>query len=273
MIVKSRNSRRVAPNVQAMPLGSGRMNTRVSQVQIAVMTLTRIPVGQLSNPAPEMASARWAYPIVGALVGAIIGSAVVVGEWLGLPVFVSAMLGVVAGLFATGAIHEDGLADCADGFWGGREKVRKLEIMRDSRIGTYGTLALIASFGLRSAAFASLAAVVVPIIAVSALSRFAMVVALERLPTARADGLGAAAANGESQLALAGGLAAVAAVTLTVVVGPGTAFAVFIAMSTAGIGAATLALRHIGGQTGDVLGAVQQVTEIAGLIALSAMVV
>ncbi len=249
------------------------MNLRVSEIQIAVMTLTRLPVGQVSEPVPEMASARWAYPLVGAGVGAIVGLTVILAGGLGLPAMVSAMLGLVAGLFVTGAIHEDGLADCADGFWGGREVSRKLEIMRDSRIGTYGTLALIASFGLRSAAIASLTAVILPMIAVATLSRFSMVVALEKLPAARQDGLGALAAEGDSQLGLASCLAAVAAVLLLIATGPGPALVIFIAMSAAAAGVASLAMRHVGGQTGDVLGAIQQTSEIAGLIALSALAI
>jgi adenosylcobinamide-GDP ribazoletransferase len=96
-----------------------------------------------------------AFPAAGLVVGAIIGAVLVLVTWLGAPAAVAAPIAVAAGLLVTGALHEDGLADTADGFGGGATAERKLEIMRDSRIGTYGVLALIAGLALKAVAIAA----------------------------------------------------------------------------------------------------------------------
>ena len=142
--------------------------------------------------------------------------------------------------------------------------------MRDSRIGTYGTLALIFSVGVRVAAIAALAAPFWSVLGIAVLSRFAMVVVIERMPTARSEGLGSRVSDGPSQL----GLAAVFGLSGVFFLGLAAGFfglAVLLFMMLAGLAFARLANQHIGGQTGDVLGAIQQTTEIAGLIALSAL--
>ena len=246
------------------------MHVRVSELKIAVMTLTRLPVGRLPEPAPSMSSARWAYPLVGTLIGLFVASAVSLLQWVSVPSLLCGLLGVAVALFVTGALHEDGLADCADGFWGGRDRNRRLEIMRDSRIGTFGTLALILSIGLRATAIAATHSAFLPILGVAILSRLSMVFALELLPSARDDGLGNSAAQGSSQLLAASCFGLPGLIVLFVAGGPAAAVAIGFMMAAAG-GAALVAYRHIGGQSGDVLGAIQQVTEIAGLIAMAAL--
>lgn len=245
-------------------------SSRLSQLRVALMTLTRLPVGQVADPVPSMASARWAYPHVGLIVGGLVGGVFVGSGVFGIPVVLSAFLAVLTGMFVTGALHEDGLADCADGFWGGRDRARKLDIMRDSRIGTYGTLALIFAVVLKGVAFASVPSAFWSIVGVAVLSRFAMGAAIEWMPPAQGDGLGASVADGESQLGLAATGGAVGLLALWLAVGAGT-FVVLAVMGLAGLWLARLAKRHIGGQTGDVLGCMQQVTEVAGLIALAAL--
>jgi adenosylcobinamide-GDP ribazoletransferase len=231
----------------------------------AFMLLTRLPAGWLAGGRAPAAFADtvWAYPVVGAVVGGIGGAAYWACCRLGLPPAVGAVWTLAAMLLATGALHEDGLADTADGFGGGRTRDRKLEIMRDSRIGSFGALALMLSLAARGAAIAALATpghVIAALIAAGALGRGAMLVVLLLLPPARADGL--AAGLGASRIGrVATGLllAAVAA----------HAFWAGIAAVLAALAMAWTARRQIGGYTGDVLGATSVVTECVVLSLLA----
>ena len=113
------------------------------------MLLTRLPMGWLTTSVGpgRLADAVWAFPVVGAVVGAIGGAVFWFCTRLGMPPGVAAVWTLVSMLLVTGALHEDGLADFADGLGGGRTRERKLAIMRDSRIGTFGGLALMLSLG------------------------------------------------------------------------------------------------------------------------------
>ena len=243
---------------------------RLSEVQLALMMLTRLPAGQIAV-LPAMGAAAWAFPLVGGLVGALSAAVLLAGLALGLAPTMAAGLALLAGVLATGGLHEDGLADVADGFGGGRDRARKLEIMRDSRIGSYGALALVLSLGLRWQGLTILAAqsgaaAAMALLALGAASRAGVVLALAVMPAARSDGLGKAAAEVDglrAGFALAVGIGALLAI--------GAPFAV-LAMAVAGLALGLLALRQIGGQSGDVLGALQQVSEIAGWVVLSALV-
>src|SRR5215831_20712484 len=127
-----------------------------ADVKVALSFSTRLPLSPGSATAgPDLARALWALPIAGAAVG-VFGAAYWLAARLGLPPLVAATLGVAATIAATGCLHEDGLADVADGFGGGATRERKLEIMRDSRIGTYGVCALALALLLRASALASL---------------------------------------------------------------------------------------------------------------------
>ena len=115
--------------------------------------LTRIPVA--ANPdGGQLADAAWAFPLVGAGIGAIAAVVFAIAQLIGLGDWPAALLAVLAGLLLTGALHEDGLADTVDGLAGGHNRERKLAIMRDSRVGSFGVLALVLSVGLRAAALA-----------------------------------------------------------------------------------------------------------------------
>ena len=176
-------------------------------------------------------------------------------------------------------MHEDGLADCADGFSGGTTRERKLEIIRDSRIGTFGAVALVLSLYLRATSLAlivdeSLGLAGAVLVGAAALSRTASLMPLALLPPARENGAGFAAGKPErAALAVAACLAVVFALA-PVVAGA------YLARCLAGIAAATgaayaivlLARKQIGGQTGDVAGAAQQVSEIAYYLAFAAAV-
>jgi adenosylcobinamide-GDP ribazoletransferase len=241
----------------------------------ALIFLTRLPLGpDTALPAPALASAMRAFPVAGLLIGAIVGAILVLASWLGAPASLAALLAVAAGLGLTGALHEDGLADVADGFGGGATAERKLEIMRDSRIGTYGVLALIVAVALKSLAFAALAAqsawlALAVILAAAAVSRFAPAGILHLLAPARRDGLSAAAGRpGRATV-----LQALALATLlsTIVLSPVSFVFAILGAPLAGLAGllamVTLARGQIGGQTGDVAGASQVVSEAFILIA------
>jgi len=194
--------------------------------------------------------------------------------------YVFAMLALMALAATTGAFHEDGLADVADGFGGGRTIERKLEIMRDSRIGAYGGVALCLSLLGRWAALTALlrmgsATAFVALLAAAALSRWLGLLPMALLPPARKDGAAHAAMGPEPRaLALGGALALSAGLAPAWLAGAGlgvTLAAAALALAAA-LGMAHLAKRQIGGQTGDVAGAAQQLAEIAFLITLCARI-
>lgn len=218
-------------------------------------------------------------PVAGGLVGAFAALAMGVASGLGLPPSLAAPLAICAMVLLSGAMHEDGLADCADSFLGGTTRERKLEIMQDSRIGTYGAVALVLSLYLRAMSLAlivdeSLGLAGAVLIGTAALSRTASLLPLALLPPAKENGAGFAAGKPEpAALAIAACLAVVFAFA-PVVAGAS------LARSLAGIAAATgaayaivlLARKQIGGQTGDVAGAAQQLSEIAYYLAVAARV-
>ena len=180
-----------------MSTAHGWMRTRLAEAQVALMLLTRLPAGDVGEGAPGLGAAAWAFPLAGLAVGGIVGWLFVGALHWGLRPTVAAGVAIVAGLIVTGGLHEDGLADVADGFGGGQSRPAKLEIMKDSRLGSYGALALIAALGLRWAMLAQVGQVQV-IIALAVASRAAMVPALAAMPAARADGLGRAAVHAPS---------------------------------------------------------------------------
>ena len=240
--------------------------SRHAELHAALMLLTRLPVKPVGGETPSMADSRWAFPLAGAVVG-LIGAVVF---WLagafGLGPFAAAMLAIGAGVLATGGLHEDGLADLADGLGGGATKDRKLEIMRDSRIGSYGVLALILALGLIVAGITQAAPVFWAFVAIGVASRAAMVAVLIVLPQVRDNGLGQAAAGGpaDGTIMVVGAMAVLALLPLG---GAGIAVAIGV-MVGAGL-VAQLAMAQIGGQTGDVLGATQKAAEIGGWLALA----
>ncbi len=115
----------------------------------AFALLTRLPMPRLRGPSRRPADCVWAYPVVGAVVGAAGRRRALAGLRLGLPQPLAALWALAAITLVTGGLHEDGLADTADGFGGGGTVERKLLIMRDSRIGSFGALALLFSLALR----------------------------------------------------------------------------------------------------------------------------
>ena len=230
--------------------------------------LTRLPlVHSQSTTGADLVRASWTFPIVGAGVGAFGALIYWLMHALGLHAFVGAVLAVAGTALITGCLHEDGLADTADGFGAGGTRERKLEIMRDSQIGTYGAAALILSLLLRVGAIASLAEpalAALALIAAHAGARAVMPVFMRFVPRARQDGLSADAGvppQRSSVLAVAIGL-----VALLLCLGLSATFiAVVLLVAALGL-MAWLSISQIGGQTGDVLGAVEQTSEILILL-------
>lgn len=233
----------------------------------AVMLLTRVPAGWLVGAAAvDPARSVWAYPVVGAALGAGGAAVFALARWAGMTEALAAVWALVALALLTGALHEDGLADLADGFGGGRNAARKLEIMRDSRVGSYGVLAVVLATALRVAALAALAGVGPAMIVAGALSRAGMGVPLLLLRPARDGGLGASV-GGRRGPALIGMAIAVGLAALFVPAGAATA--AVLSAAAASVGVAWLARAQIGGFTGDVLGGCAVVVECAVLSALA----
>jgi adenosylcobinamide-GDP ribazoletransferase len=235
----------------------------------ALVLLTRLPVPGADGA--RAAASAWAWPIAGLVVGGLAGGLAWLALLVGLTPAMAAGLALGAGMVVTGALHEDGLADCADGFWGGHTAERRLEIMKDSRIGAYGVLALIIVTGLKWLTLTALieagalwAAVLLP----AALSRGAMAGVMSSLPFAREDGL----ARHVGRPSTAGAAVALVAAAIFAAAATGIAGVAAIAASGAVAMAVTrLARAKIGGQTGDVLGAAQQLSHLAALLALAAL--
>jgi adenosylcobinamide-GDP ribazoletransferase len=179
-------------------------------------------------------------------------------------------LAVVASLVVTGCLHEDGLADVADSF-GASTRERKLEIMRDSKIGTYGVCALFMSLLLRSAALASIAdpALAVPaLVAAHTAARASMPLFMRWVPPARDDGLSAGVGTPPRASAIIAVLIGI--VALGVGLGAAAGVCALALMAAAFAALAWLSVRQIGGQTGDVLGALEQIGEIVILLVAAA---
>ncbi|MGB0696437.1 MAG: adenosylcobinamide-GDP ribazoletransferase [Rhodospirillaceae bacterium] len=246
------------------------------ELAAAVAFLTRLPVPLKDHGWPDPQATLWAFPLVGAGIGASTGLLILAAQGLGWPSLVAVLLGLGAVLLLTGALHEDGLADCADalGARGGRDK--RLAVMRDSQIGSYGVLALAVLLGLKVgqlAAFPVGLGLVVWLAATGALGRGAAVLVLLLLPPARNDGLGHWAgqeAQGRRRIAaivlgLCGAVlliaAAVSGLWLGLVFGVLGAGLVFGLMCH-------WAKKALGGQTGDVAGAAVVLCETAALLGI-----
>jgi adenosylcobinamide-GDP ribazoletransferase len=237
----------------------------IGDLRLALSFLTRLRISlPVTLPPHALGRAMWAFPVVGAFIGALSSVAFILARKI-LPEWPSALLTLAAALLLTGALHEDGLADCADGFGGGWDKEKKLAIMRDSRIGTYGALALLLSLLLRASALTRFHHAPAALVAAHCLSRTALPVLAWIMRPASATGL-AAAAGRPPGLAVLVALALGSALTVDFYTVNALRPLIAAALATATIG--LLAQRQIGGYTGDVLGAAEQTVEIAVLLAI-----
>jgi adenosylcobinamide-GDP ribazoletransferase len=244
-----------------------------ADLKIGVSFCTRLPLGSMAaNEGNCIARASWAMPIAGALVGLTGASVYWLGDRLRVAPQCAAMLAVAATVLATGALHEDGLADTFDGFGGGKTRERKLEIMRDSRIGTYGVCALAVSLILRWSALSVITVplpVAIALVAAHASARATLPVFMRLVPPARTDGLSAQA--GQPPWACVAAASLLGALALLAGFGPTAAMICLLLLSSAGLFLAWLTLTQIGGQTGDVLGALEQMGEILILLTAAAL--
>jgi adenosylcobinamide-GDP ribazoletransferase len=234
--------------------------------------LTRLPLpeGNL-NETTSLSRSVWAYPLVGAGVGALSALVWFAAQLAGLDLVLSAGMALASQILITGALHEDGLADFVDGLGGGRDREAKLAIMRDSRIGAYGVIALILVLGLRWSAIAGLAlhSVLAGLICSALLGRLAIVALLALLHPARNDGLGALVSNPPRRSVIAAFVLSFGLVALQLELL--TALFVLLAAGLAVGFVSILSKRQIGGYTGDVLGAGEQFVQTVVLIILAAM--
>jgi adenosylcobinamide-GDP ribazoletransferase len=241
---------------------------RARELKAGTLFLTRLRYGAMEPVDGGMiGKAAWAFPVAGLLVG-IIGAVVYgLAYHIGLPGWPAAALCIAATMMLTGCLHEDGLADTIDGFGGGRTPEQKLAIMRDSRIGTYGVCALVIAILLRVSALALLGApglVAAALLAAHGAGRAVMPVFMALLPPARRDGLSAGAGQPPVLSAAAAALFGILILILCLGLGHGLVALIVLAIATALL--AWLSLDQIAGQTGDVLGAVEQVSEIVILL-------
>lgn len=243
---------------------------------------SRLPIPALrweANPhaLPDFRTTPRMLPVAGAVIGAIGAVPLLLALSLGYGPWLASALCIATLTAVTGAFHEDGLADTADGFGGGATPERRLTIMKDSRIGSFGASALIIALMLRVGALAELGerlpsiGLAASVVIVAALSRTAGLIVLARLPAARPEGSSYAVGQPTPEtlaiawtllLVLSGALAAMASLPLS-----GIAI-MFVAAWIAGLLITRLSLRLIGGQTGDVAGAIQQLSEIAAMLGL-----
>lgn len=229
--------------------------------------LTRIPVPLPGAPRPD---ACWGWPVVGLAVAGIAAVVSTLAMGCGVPAGPAAALVLVVQALLTGGLHEDGLADTADGLFGGRDKERRLEIMKDSRIGSYGTLALLLVTLLR---WSALAAVLAAghwgaVLAAGAISRVPMAALMAALPNARGSGLSAMVGQPSQGAAYAAGALAV---VLALVFAGWAAVPMALLAAAAAWGLGAYAKAKIGGQTGDILGASQQLAEAAVLLVAASL--
>ena len=233
---------------------------------VAGALLTRLPLPYAPAQAfARQARAGWAFPIIGAVLGALVTVVWLLASYCALPPQITAVLAIATLCLMTGALHEDGLADSFDGLWGGHDPARRLEIMKDSAIGSYGVLALIVAFATKWNAL-SLFSGPAPLVAAVCMSRAVLPSVMHLMPQARRDGLAAKVGTPPRSAALLA--LAIGTAFCSLVLGFGSAL---LTLAVAALVAAALALiaqRKIGGVTGDILGATQQLSEIAILIVL-----
>ncbi|MCA0405074.1 MAG: adenosylcobinamide-GDP ribazoletransferase [Proteobacteria bacterium] len=243
--------------------------------------LTRLPLPVFAFEAaphapPDFDKAAPALPLVGALVGVFCAGIGALAYLSGISTLLAATLSVATGLIVTGGLHEDGFADCCDGFFGGGTPERRLEIMRDSRLGTFGAAGLMFSLLIRVLALAELfrlsgPAALLVLVGVAALARPLALAPALWLGPASAGGLARGvtmpgAGRAAVGMVLGLGLAMICAVPAELVP----------AMALAGLAGfigvyalSRLAADKIGGYTGDVFGAAEQLAEIIALVVLS----
>lgn len=238
----------------------------LADIASCISFYTRLPSGRLVPDRHSFIDSQWAAPIAGLLIGCLAGVAFSVARGLGFEAPIAAAITIASTLILTGALHEDGAADAADGLSGGTDRQERLAIMRDSRIGTYGALVLVLSIVTRWAALSGTGTITTAFISLLIAhtgSRALIPLLMYRLPPARSDGLSASAGRPGGAVAATalafGGLALLPLGAFSLVV----AIVLFLWW----LWLTHVSENRIGGQTGDVLGALQQGAEVILLVA------
>lgn len=247
-----------------------RFNLQVHDIWAAFSLLTRLPVPvDHARAGSRGAASAWAFPVVGLAVGGGAGLMAMLAGWLGVPAGMAAAGALAFLAIATGGMHEDGLADFADSA-GGSSVERRLEIMKDSRIGAYGVIALAISILARWSGIMEMSGwtMVFTLAAVGAVSRATVVLLMHTMRSARENGLSAGVGRPDRTTVL---VAAAIALLSCVILTGFSGIILFALIFASTVPVYWIANRSLGGQTGDVLGTAQQVAEIAGLAAAIAL--
>lgn len=243
----------------------------MSGFRVALSFLTRVPAAAASDDDGDVGRSIPWFPVIGALIGAAVAAVYALcAEFL--PQVLASSLALGFGMLLTGGFHEDGLGDTADAFGGGWTRDDRLSIMKDSRQGTFGVLAITMSVLIRVVALAALSpAVALAVLPTAhAFGRAGSMWLLTLIPTASADGLGARYAEVASRrrAAVGSGAALLVGAALTGVWAGAFAVACIVAIGAIG----SLSVQKIGGVTGDVAGAAEQLSEMAVLVVAAAVV-
>lgn len=241
-----------------------------ADIAISIAFFTRLPLPYFDVPGRKLGDAIWAAPLAGLAVALIAWLVVVIAGFFNVPAAVAAALALATAMLVTGCLHEDGLSDVADGFGGGKTVEEKLEIMHDSRLGTYGAAALLMSALIRWSCLLTLVqrdAALFGLVAAHVGSRAVFARLIHDTPLASQTGLAATVGPVTEQAAW---LSIAIGVAGLLFLGGFGAIAAIIVATSAVIAMRQLGMRQIGGITGDTLGAAQQVAEIAILVVAAA---
>ena len=244
----------------------------MDDLRMALSLLTRLPV-RCPDDKP-LAQAVWCYPVVGLILGVCLAPVLWLAPQINLPSLANGLLVIAVLSVLTGALHEDGLADVADGFGGGAERTRKLDIMKDSRMGSYGTLALILVVLFKASLIGALmdrynsGITLACLMAVLALSRGLIPFLMRYLPPARPDGLARWVGRPTGARTLLGGFIVVVIVVALSDSLPAPALGLVVVSILTVFLIGWLSMKQINGITGDVLGASMTLCEATGLAVL-----
>jgi adenosylcobinamide-GDP ribazoletransferase len=255
-----------------MPDFIDRLRKLPDDIVASLSFFSRVPVEVPQNTF-DLRQVSGGWPLAGLLIAVAPALIVAINAWLGLPALVTAFLAIAAGIAATGALHEDGLADTFDGLGGRGGRTERLAVMHDSRLGTYGGLALALSLLVKGAALAALihhpSRAVLALLGAAMISRTLALWHWSATKPARRDGLAFRAGQPDSaalQIGLLSGL--IAAIILLIVFGWAALLGLILAMLAIGL-FSPLTNRRFGGHTGDTIGAAQQIAEILLFVGLS----
>lgn len=259
-----------APEKPSAQASGGVLATWQRDFWLCLGFFTRLPVKALDG---SLSDSVRAFPLAGLVVGLIGALVYYLALEIGLSTLLAALLAVAATGIVTGALHEDGWADVCDALGARGDLARRLEVLRDSRMGSYGGLALIFATGIKVAALAALAApelVAGALVAAHSLARGVLPLVMSRMDLARSNGLAVQA--GRPGIHAAHWSVGLALLIAVIAIAPVAALVALLAALAATWLVAKLAQRMFGGYTGDVLGAVEQVAEMAILINLVTLI-